>query len=73
MDSETQRRTLELRKEIAELQSQNESYREQQRHTNLDTYKHELRRQRLLAIKEELAKLSGRSRADDAPRQGWVT
>ena len=59
MDSFTQQRVLELRREIAVLQRDNESYRLQKRHTDSEFNTNELRRLRLLAIKEELLRLSG--------------
>jgi hypothetical protein len=54
VDSFTQQRVLELRHEIAALQRDNESYRRQKRHTDSEFNTNELRRLRLLAIKEEL-------------------
>ena len=58
MDAFTQQRVLELRQEIASLQRDNESYRGQKRHTASETNTNELRRLRLLAIKEELMRLN---------------
>ena len=61
MDSATQQRVLELRKEIAALQTRNESYRRHTHH-NSQVKIDELRRLRLVAIQEELLSLSGRSK-----------
>ena len=61
MDSVTHQRVLELRQEIAVLQRDNESYQRQLRHTDSEFNTNELRRLRLLAIQEELLRLSGRS------------
>ena len=58
MDSFTQQRVLELRQEIASLQRDYESYRGQKRHTDSEFNTNELRRLRLLAIKEELTRLN---------------
>jgi len=60
VDAFTQRRVLELRHEISELQRDNESYRWQERHTAAEINTNELRRLRLLAIKEELMRLNER-------------
>jgi len=57
VDAFTQRRVLELRQEIASLQSQNETYRLLGRHTLAESDQQEVRRLRLLAIKEELARM----------------
>jgi hypothetical protein len=54
----TQQRVLELRQEIAALQSENESYRRQKRHTDSEVNNDDLRRLRLLAIKEELVRMT---------------
>jgi hypothetical protein len=62
VDSFTQKRVLELRQEIAALQRDNESYRRQKRRTDSEFNTNELRRLRLLAIKEELLKLSEHSK-----------
>ena len=62
MDSFTQQRVLELRKEIAALQRDSESYRRKRSHTDSELNTNELRRLRLLAIKEELLRLSQRSK-----------
>jgi len=61
VDSFTQQRVMELRKEIAALQRDNESYRRQQRHADSEFNSNESRKLRLVAIKEELLRLSGRS------------
>jgi len=58
VDAFTQQRVLELRHEIASLQRDNESYRWQKRHTASGINTNELRRLRLLAIKEELLRLN---------------
>ena len=60
MDLFDRQRVLELRKEIASLQRDNESYRLQERHTLSEANTHELRRLRLLAIREELGRLNER-------------
>lgn len=57
MDFFTQKRVLELRQEIAALQRENESYGQQKHHTESEIMSNELRRLRLLAIKEELLRL----------------
>ena len=62
MDSFTQQRVLELRKEIATLQRDNESYRRRARHADSEFQTNELRKVRLLAITEELLRLSSRSK-----------
>ena len=62
MDSFTQQRVLELREQIAALQRDNESYQRRERHTDSEFNTNELRKLRLVAIKEELLRLSGRSR-----------
>ena len=53
-------RVLELRQEIAALQRENESYRSQPHHTRSVSNTNELRRLRLLAIREELLRLNER-------------
>jgi hypothetical protein len=60
VDAFTQQRVLELRQEITSLQRDNESYRGQKRHKASETNTNELRRLRLLAIKEELLRLNER-------------
>jgi hypothetical protein len=60
VDAFTQQRVLELRQEITSLQRDNESYRVQKRHSASETNTNELRRLRLLAIKEELLRLNER-------------
>ena len=62
LDSFTQQRVLELRKEIAALQRDNESYQWKSYHSTPEFHTNELRRVRILAIKEELLRLSGRSK-----------
>jgi len=62
VDSLTQKQVMELRKEIAALQLENESYRRQTRPTDSEFHTNELRRLRLVAIQEELLRLSGRSK-----------
>jgi hypothetical protein len=62
VDSFTQQRVLELREEIAAIQRDNESYQRKKSHSDSEFNTNELRRLRLLAIKEELLRLSGRSR-----------
>ncbi len=61
MDSFTQQQVLKLRYEIAAVQRDNESYRRHTRHTDSEVKIDELRRLRLVAIKEELLRLSGSS------------
>jgi hypothetical protein len=62
VDSFTQQRVLALRHEIAVLQRENELYQRQERHTDSEINTNELRRLRLVAIKEELLRLSERSK-----------
>lgn len=58
MDVFTQQRVLALRQEIASLQRDNESFRWQKRHTASEDKTNESRRFRLLAIKEELLRMT---------------
>ena len=58
MDGFTQQRVLELRREIASLQHDNELYRLKERHAPSDVSSNELRKLRLLAIREELLRLN---------------
>ena len=58
MDAFTQRRVLELRQEIAALQRDNESHRWQKSHTASEINNNHLRRLRLVAIKEELVRMT---------------
>ncbi len=58
MDAFTQQRVLVLRQAIAALQRDNESFRSQKRHTASEDNTNELRRFRLLAIKEELFRMT---------------
>jgi len=58
MDGFTQQRVLELRREIASLQHHNELYRLKERHAPSEVSGNELRRLRLLAIREELLTLN---------------
>jgi hypothetical protein len=60
MDQFDRQRVLELRQEIASLQHDNESYRSQEHHTASKENTNELRRLRLLAIREELLRLNER-------------
>jgi hypothetical protein len=60
MDLFDRERVLELRKEIASLQRDNESYRLQEHHPASEANTNELRRLRLLAIREELRRLNER-------------
>jgi len=62
VDSFTQKRVLELRQEIVALQHDNETYRGKKRHTLSEVNMNELRWRRLLAIREELLRLSGHSK-----------
>ena len=57
MDACTQQRVLRLRNEIASLQSENRLYRSQRHHTREEKRSDDLRRLRLLAIREELGTL----------------
>jgi hypothetical protein len=61
VDAYTQQRVLELRKEIARLQRENDIYRRQEHRTASQENQNELRRLRLVAIQDELLRLSGRS------------
>ena len=58
MDAFTQQRVLELKQEIAALQRENESYRGRRRHAAPEANTTELIRLRLVAIKEELARMT---------------
>ena len=58
MDAFTQQRVLKLRDEIALLQRENEMYRSRGYHTLEEKHANDLRRFRLLAIREELRSLS---------------
>ena len=58
MDAFTRQRVLELRQEIASLQRDNESYRLQKYRTASEAKRNELRKFRLLAIREELRRLN---------------
>jgi len=60
MDAFDRERVLELRQEIASLQSHNESYRSKEHHTASEANRNELRRLRLLAIQQELLRLNER-------------
>ena len=62
MDSFTQKRVLELRQEIVALQRDNESFQRKRSRTPSEVNTNELRWRRLLAIKEELLRLSGHSK-----------
>ena len=57
MDAFTQRRVSELRNEITALQDQSQNYRLQKRRTLAESDQQEVRRLRLLAIREELARM----------------
>jgi hypothetical protein len=59
VDAFTQRRVSELRNEITALQDQNQTYHIQESHTQAESDQQEVRRLRLLSIKEELAKMIG--------------
>jgi hypothetical protein len=54
-------RVFELREEIAQLKRANESYQRQRYHPASEIITNELRRVRLLAIRDELLRLNGRS------------
>lgn len=57
VDAFTQRRVSELRNEITALRDQNQTYRMQTRHTLAQSDQQDVRRLRLLVIKEELARM----------------
>ena len=57
VDAFTQRRVSELRNEITALQDQSQNYRLQKRRTLAESDQQEVRRLRLLAIREELARM----------------
>jgi len=58
MDQFDRQRVLELREEIASLLRDNASYLSQEHHTASESNTNELRRLRLLAIREELLRLN---------------
>jgi hypothetical protein len=58
VDVFSRQRVLELRQEIASLQQDNDLYRLHTRHSAEDTRLSEVRRFRLLAIKEELFRMN---------------
>jgi len=60
MDQFDLQRVQELRQEIAALQRDNESYRSHEPHTASEANTNELRKLRLLAIREELRRLNER-------------
>ncbi|MGC1644759.1 MAG: hypothetical protein WA741_02935 [Candidatus Sulfotelmatobacter sp.] len=62
MDSFTQQRVVELRKQIAAVQRDNELYQRKKHHTVPEDDNQALRRLRLLAIKEELLRMSEHSK-----------
>lgn len=57
VDAFTQQRVLKLRDEIALLRHENEVYRSQRHRTREEEHSNDLRRFRLLAIREELRTL----------------
>jgi hypothetical protein len=57
VDAFTQQRVLKLRDEIALLRHQNEAYLSQRHRTREEEHSNDLRRFRLLAIREELRTL----------------
>jgi hypothetical protein len=57
VDAFTQQRVLKLRDEIAALQRENELYRVRGHHTLEEKHANDLRRFRLLTIREELRSL----------------
>jgi len=59
MDQFDRERVLELRQEIASLKRENELYRSRRRYTAAEVNTNELRRVRLLAIREELLQIMG--------------
>ncbi len=58
MDAFTQQRIVRLRQEIASLQYANKVYRSLGHHDNSQAHMNELRRFRLLAIREELRNMT---------------
>jgi hypothetical protein len=54
MDASNQQRVVALRDEIAVLQHQNSLYRLDRSHTSAETMRNNVRRERLLEIREEL-------------------
>jgi len=57
VDAFTQQRVLKLTDEIGSLRHENEVYRSQRHHTREEEHSNDLRRFRLLAIREELRSL----------------
>jgi hypothetical protein len=66
MDQFDRRRVLDLRQEIASLRRDNESYRSRAHHAPSEANTSELRRLRLLAIREELLRLNDANRKSNA-------
>lgn len=67
VDAFTQKRVLELRDEIASIQHENELYQSQKHHTLEQEHANDLRRSRLLAIREELKGLSQKPTSNAQP------
>jgi len=62
MDGLRQNRIVQVRLEIASIQQENELYRSKgHRRSSAEFVSHDLRKLRLLAIQEELLKMSSRS------------
>jgi hypothetical protein len=59
MDAFTQQRVVELRQEIASLHQSIQLYQSQKRHLADEARVNEVKRFRLLAIKEELLRMTG--------------
>ncbi len=64
VDAFTQQRIVKLRDEIATLQHDNEVYRSHRHHTKAEADTNQLRRFRLLAIREELRNMSASSKGN---------
>ena len=60
MDQFDRERVGELRREIADLQRENELYQLRRLHTTSEAHTNDLRRLRLQAIRDELLKLNER-------------
>jgi hypothetical protein len=72
MDQFTQQRILSLRDEIASIQRENSRYRSDKAHSQIEMMQDEVRKYRLLAIREELLIMLAPQRAvpDDNARAG---
>jgi hypothetical protein len=67
VDAFTQKRVLELRDEIASLQHENQLYWSRKHCTLEQEHANDFRRSRLLAIREELKRLSQKPTSDARP------